>query len=165
MNIKKICTVLIALISSISVAEVNTYRTDNYTAWKVLKSNVKHQYVEVVSVDKLKPDLLRPICVDGNKMIFKYEMMGEDDSFYDINSQAINVKSLNTTIYRSVVFALKIDVEQDNDLNGRLDEEYNNICTKNKAQRYIAPQMRTSNGIDSHGVIKYIGDITIQPPF
>jgi hypothetical protein len=162
MFIKK--AMVITLFCTASIAQIGDYKTNNYSAWKVLKGSDKDKYVEVVSMDKLRPEQLSPICYADNKMIFKYEMMGHEDSFYDKNSNIFNVNSIGTLAHRSTVFALKIDVEEDNGVKGRLDKQYNKICSDNKSQRYTST-MRSKSGMDFHGVIKYIGDATTQPPF
>jgi hypothetical protein len=162
MFIKK--AIVIALFCSISIAQAGDYQANNYSAWKVTGASEKDKYIEVISMDKIKPEQLNPICLSGNKMIFKYEMMGHGDSFYDKSAKVIPVKSINKITYRSTVFALKIDIEEDNELDGDLDKQYNKICADNKSQRYIS-NMRSKSGMYHHGVIKYIGDATTQPPF
>lgn len=162
MFIKK--TLIIMLFCTASIAQIGNYKTSNYTAWKVLKGDAKDKYVEVISMDNLAPEKLNPICLSDNKMIFKYEMMGHEDSFYDENSKNINVESIRQSSYQSTVFALKIDVEEDNDLEIKLNEQYNKICADNNSIRFNST-MRSKNGMSYHGVVKYVGDVSIKPPF
>jgi hypothetical protein len=162
MFIKK--ALIIMLFCTASLAQIGNYKTNNYTAWKVLKGNAKDKYIEVISMDNLEPEKLNPICLSDNKMIFKYEMMGHEDSFYDASSKNINVESIRQASYKSIVFALKIDIEEDNDSDGKLNEQYNKICSDNKSIRFNST-MRSKNGVNYHGVVKYIGDVTIAPPF
>jgi hypothetical protein len=157
-------TIIMTLFCTASIAQIGNYKTNNYSAWKVTKSSDKDKYVEVVSMDNLNPEQLNPICLSGNKMIFKYEMMGHRDSFYNKNSEILNVNSLNRASYKSIVFALKVDVEEDNDLEGKLNTLYDKICKENNSQRFKST-LRSKSGIDYHGVVKYIGDATVYPPF
>ncbi|MCB1604491.1 MAG: hypothetical protein R3F25_03905 [Gammaproteobacteria bacterium] len=157
--------ILLLLVCSVSMAQTDGfYRTDNFTAWKVVKANKKEQYLELVSVDDLEPRFFSPICMKDNRMIFKYELLGHDDSFYDKDAKVKDIDFLNRSIYSNVVFALKIDIEEGNDFNGNPEEEYNRICKENNSQRFTT-EYRSKRGMAYHGVIKYVGDSSIQPQY
>lgn len=150
--------ITLLLCSPILAAQNNSYRTNNYTTWNIVKVDVKNKYAIVTPKAKTNIDSIKPICFSDDKMIFMYEMMGIDDSFYDKNSQPRKLKTIINSRYVKRDYSLKIDVEEDNNIDNKLKNKYVNICAANNAQKY-------NSSSSQHGIIKYIGDITIMPPF
>jgi len=146
--------IILALCSTLVVAQNNTYRTDNYTSWKVVDVDVKNKYLALESKKEQQLKEFKPICTSAKIWIFKYEMMGMDDSFYDASSQPSNLAN----IAKSYEYIMKIDVEAD-DLQ-RASSAMNEICRDHQAQIYF-----DSNGGNTHGIISYVGDKAISPPF
>ena len=143
------------LCSTLALAQNNTYNTDDFTIWKVIDVDVKNKYLVLKSKKDEQLKEFKPICTNAKIWIFKYAMMGFDDSFYDASSQPSNL----INIAKSSEYIMKIDVEED-DLQRVSSSSINKICTDHQAQMYF-----DSNGGNLHGIISYVGDKAISPPF
>ncbi|MBL4773299.1 MAG: hypothetical protein JKX98_06780 [Alcanivoracaceae bacterium] len=102
-------------------------------------------------------------CTNAKVFIFKYELLGLDDTFYDRNSQPKDLDSILDPPYNRDAYSIKIDVEED---NPDIHHNYDRICADNRAQRYFdASIVINNNTIEKRGVITYVGDKNITPPF
>ena len=147
--------IILTLYGTFAVAQNSTYKTDNYTTWKVIDVDVKNKYLALKSRKEEELKEFKPICTNAKIWIFKYEMMGIDDSFYDEGSRSSSL----VNITKSTEYTMKIDVEEDNLQRGSFSS-MNKICRDHQAQMYF-----DSNGRNTHGIITYVGDKTISPPF
>ena len=147
-------TIVLILCSTLTVAQ-NNDNTDDFTIWKVVDVDVENKYLALESKKDEQLKEFKPICTSAKVWVFEYAMMGFDDSFYDASSQPSNLAN----IAKSSEYIMKIDVEED-DLQKTNSSSINKICTDHQAQMYFDP-----NGGNRHGIISYVGDKSISPPF
>jgi hypothetical protein len=160
--LKKI--ILLMLCTTVVFAQDSNYSSNNYTTWKIIKADTKDKYVIATPNFKTNATVMMPICTLGDSMIFTYEMMAEENMFYNKKSEAVSVNEITRLSNKSEIYVMKVDLDEDNDLDKGLRARYDRICALNKATRNITYKSK-SKGIEIHGVVRYIGDTSIRLPF
>jgi hypothetical protein len=137
--------------------------------WQVVDTDVAEKFIVLKPIIKEKgleqynriKDQLKPVCFNelDQIMVFKYAMLGMDNAFYDGNSQAVDISKASRFPYSGKQFKIRIEVEAEGGVSGK-------ICTENKAQRFFANTSNNNkNSFPKYGIISYLGDKDINPPF
>jgi len=162
-------TLLLIAFTSLSTAQVSENLNYNFKYFTVVKTDVKNKYIGVsvpLSNGKamtsrefaLLLDTTRPVCYTKDRLFYKYEMLGEDDSYYNKSSKAVKLNSLASI---RTNFKFIIELEED-DITSKTSKNIDSlICSSNNASQY----RNNTKSVEKHGVIKYIGDVSINPPF